>query len=105
MTKQKRIWILLAALWVAAFICIGVTARSFRREPGLPAERTAHTAYIVRATDGYVAVYRTDAPGSPVQVTDIPVSELREHDQALLRKGLGVDSREALLMLLEDLKA
>ena len=104
MTKQKRIWALLAAMWVAALICIGATARSFHREPAANAERMAHSTYIVRDSNGYVAVYRADAPGSPIQVTDIAVSELREHDQALLHKGLGVDSREALLLLLEDLK-
>ena len=104
MTKQKRTWFLLAALWIAAFICIGATARSFHRAPGVRAEDAAHSAYIVREADGYVAVYRADAPGTPMQITDIAVDDLREHDRELLRAGLGARDRQALLMLLEDLR-
>ena len=105
MTKQRRIWILLAVFWIAAAICVGATVRSFHKEIGLPDTPAEQTGYIVRASDGYVAVYRADAPASPVQTTDIAVNELRRHDQTLLQKGLRVDSREALLMLLEDLRA
>lgn len=105
MTRAKRIYLLLAALWIAAGICAGATVRSFHRGFGMPAEAGAKSAYILRANGGYVAVYESGAPGVPIEVTDIEVRELREHDQELLRAGLGAEDREALLMLLEDLKA
>lgn len=104
MTREKRTYALLAALWMAAAVCVGATVRSFHRGVGLPAD-VADSAYVLRVNGDYVAVYEADAPGVPVQITDIPVRELRTHDQELLRTGLGVKDREALLMLLEDLKA
>jgi hypothetical protein len=105
MTREKRIYAILAALWVAAAVCVGATVRSFHRGVGIPADVTHRSAYVLRANDDYVAVYEADAPGVPVEITDIPVRELREHDKKLMRAGLGAEDREALLMLLEDLKA
>ncbi len=105
MTLGKRTIALLSALWIAAGICAIGTVRSFRRDIGMPAQAGAKSAYILRANGDYVAVYEAGTPGVPIEITDIAVSELREHDQALLRAGLGAEDREALLMLLEDLKA
>ena len=104
MTREKRTYALLAALWMAAAVCVGATVRSFHRGIGLPAD-VSDSEYVLRVNGDYVAVYEADAPGVPVQITDIPVRELRTHDQELLREGLGVKDHEALLMLLEDLKA
>ncbi len=105
MTRAKRTYALLAALWVAAGICAGATVRSFHSGVGMPAEAGAKSAYVLRENGGYVAVYESGSPGVPIEITDIEVHELREHDQELLRAGLGAEDREALLMLLEDLKA
>ena len=105
MRRSKRIVLALAALWLAALVCALAAARSFRPELGLPAEVPRGSAYLLGVDGGYVAVYRADAPDAPLQITDIAVSELRQHDQRLLRAGLGVKDREALLMLLEDLKS
>ena len=105
MTREKRTYMLLAVLWIAAAICIGATVRSFHRGVGMPAEVTSRSAYILRANGDYVAVYEAGTPGVPLEITNIAVSDLREHDQELLRAGLGAEDREALLMLLEDLKA
>ena len=105
MTKKRGIYLLLTALWVAALICAAATVRSFHAGVGMPAEVTSRSAYILRESGGYVAVYAADTPGTPVEITDISVQELRAHDRELLRAGLGADDREALLMLLEDLKA
>ena len=104
MLKQRRVYLLLAGMCLAALICALATARSFRPELGLPDTVGADSAYVLREKSGYVAVYRPDEPDAPVQITDIAVSELRAHDQRLLRGGLGVRDREALLMLLEDLR-
>lgn len=58
-------------------------------------------AYILKDRKGYVAVYASK-DGRLLQQTSIPVSSLRQGDQALLRSGITADSRETLLMLLED---
>ena len=105
MLKSKRILMMLAVLWIAAAVCALATVRQFRPELGVPEESTAESAYLLRAKSGYVAVYRADAPDTPVQITDIAVSDLRRQDQQMLRTGLGVKDRETLLMLLEDLKS
>ena len=105
MTESRRIWAVLAAMWLLAAICAILTVRSFRTGVGTPAQVTPRSAYVLRETGVYVAVYATDRPGTPVEITDIEVRELRAQDQALLRAGLGAENRESLLMLLEDLKA
>ena len=104
MTREKRTYALLAALWMTAAVCAGATVRSFHRGVGLPAD-VSDSAYVLRVNGDYVAVYEADSPSVPVQITDIAVHELRAHDQELLRQGLGAKDREALLLLLEDLKA
>ena len=105
MTKNRRILAVLAAMWIAAGACVILTIQTFRTGLGAPAEVTSRSAYVLRETGGYVAVYTVDRPGTPVEITDIAVRDLRAQDQALLRAGLGADDRESLLMLLEDLKA
>lgn len=57
--------------------------------------------YIVRAHEGYIAVFR---PGSakPETVTDTRVSSLRRADQILLREGVTLQGRETLARFLED---
>ena|GEM_PF-1147826 len=57
--------------------------------------------YVVRAHQGYMAVFR---PGEnvPLEITDTRVSSLRRADQLLLREGIPVRGAEALAMLLED---
>lgn len=104
MTRSKRIYALLAVLWVAAGICAGATVRSFHRGVGAPAADLSRSEYVLRANGGYVAVYAADAPGVPIEITNIAVDDLREHDRELLRAGLGARDRQALLMLLEDLR-
>lgn len=105
MLRKKRTYILLAVLWLFAVICVIATARSFHKSFGLPAEAPGDSAYILRVNGDYVAVYEAGSPSIPVEITDIPVRELRQHDQELLRTGLGAENREALLLLLEDLRA
>ena len=105
MMKTKRILAVLALMWIAAGVCVILTIQTFRTGLGVPAQVTSRSAYVLRETGGYVAVYAVDRPGTPVEITDIAVRDLRAQDQALLRAGLGADDRDSLLMLLEDLKA
>jgi hypothetical protein len=64
----------------------------------------ADTEYIVKASDGKVAVFMPPG-GEPVAVTDIDVATLRSHDIALLEGGVAVDTYEKLLRTLEDFGA
>ena len=59
--------------------------------------------YVLRDCGGYVAVYEGTDSGKPSTVTDIEVSTLRALDRQMLENGLVLDSREKLLMTLEDL--
>ena len=67
-----------------------------------PAQTREESPFVLREFEGRVAVY---APGRdiPLSVTAIEVGTLRERDRSLLRRGLAAESREELLMLLEDL--
>lgn len=58
--------------------------------------------YYLRERDGFVCVF-TPGSGSPVGVTGISVSSLRESDRAIVSRGIAVRDREELLTLLEDL--
>lgn len=59
--------------------------------------------YVLRDCDGYVAVYNGPKAKKPTTVTDIQTSTLRALDQQMLKNGLELDSREKLMMTLEDL--
>ena len=60
-------------------------------------------SYVLRASEGNVAVYDRLDPRRPLAVTEIELDSLRSHDRALIEQGLPADSREELLTLLEDL--
>lgn len=59
-------------------------------------------AYILKESDGYVAVFSSNSE-TPPELTNIPVSGLRQADQALLKQGITAADRQAVLALLEDL--
>lgn len=65
--------------------------------------QTAKECYVLRDCDGYVAVYDGPKAKKPTTVTDIQVSTLRALDRQMLQNGLELDSREKLMMTLEDL--
>jgi hypothetical protein len=74
-----------------------------RPEPPDPTPAApVQSAYVVRAQDGQVAVFRADAPDEPVEITDIRIASLREFDQRQLEQGIPVQGEEALARLLED---
>jgi hypothetical protein len=58
---------------------------------------------MLRELNGYVAVYFEGFDKAPAAVTDIELQQLPEADREALADGLHVNSREELLMLLEDL--
>jgi hypothetical protein len=64
-------------------------------------ERSGNSGYMVKASDGKVAVFMPPG-GEPVVVTGVDVSTLRSHDIALLENGVSVNTYEQLIRLLED---
>ena len=60
-------------------------------------------SYVLRDCNGYVAVYDGIDAKRPTTITDIEVSTLRALDRRMVENGLELDSREKLMMTLEDL--
>lgn len=58
--------------------------------------------YYLRDCDGFIAVYRGKS-SHPVDVTDIETATLNDTDMKMLMDGIPAQSRNELLLLLEDL--
>jgi len=97
----------LGALCLCAALCGGAAMVQY----GRAATETVSCAAsepdccVLRDCDGYVAVYDGPEAKKPTTVTDIEVSTLRALDQQMLKNGLELDSREKLMMTLEDLES
>jgi hypothetical protein len=93
----------LGAIFSAAFS----TARYVREQTdGKTAEcmtETDSNSYILKEYEGHVAVFMANDLKNPVTVTDIQVSTLRDLDKKLMETGMRIDSRDRLMMTLEDL--
>ena len=61
------------------------------------------SCFVLREYEGYVAVFKENELNSPMTVTNIQVSTLRELDKELLKEGIKLYSKERLMMTLEDL--
>ena len=59
--------------------------------------------YVLRAHNGYVAVFSADDRENPYYISDMPVALLPEADRRDLEKGIAVRDEEELTHLLEDL--
>ena len=106
----KRKLTLLSLLMLGAFLCSAATVQSFLLQsasrksfPVVEEKYTSYdtAAYILKEQDGYVAVF-SSKDSKLLELTAIPVSTLRRADRTLLETGIAADSRESLLMLLED---
>lgn len=60
----------------------------------------ALTPFVLTARDGYVALYETESEAW--MMTDTPLASLPEADQALLRRGLPLETPQAVTSALED---
>lgn len=58
--------------------------------------------YLLRAVDGYVAVFHPADGEEPAEITDIRVADLPAGDRQALLSGVSVTDRTALMRLLED---
>ncbi|MDD4715816.1 MAG: hypothetical protein PHT34_04635 [Oscillospiraceae bacterium] len=67
----------------------------------LSGREAAKALYVVKEYQGQICVF---SPGEnlPELTTGIPADTLRAGDRLLLKKGIQVDSQEALASLLED---
>ncbi len=65
--------------------------------------RLDNAAYCLKSCGGYVAVYDTEHPRTPLNITVIETAFLRDVDRAMLDKGIPVENDVQLLELLEDL--
>ena len=92
------------ALCLGAALCGGTALTQFARsQETVSCAAAAAECYVLRDCGGYVAVYDGTKAKKPTTVTDIQISTLRAVDRQMLENGLVLDSREKLMMTLEDL--
>lgn len=89
----------------SAVVCIAALRAPEARTP--PAETEAPASaeaaeYYLRDCDGFIAVYR-GASSTPIDITDIETATLNDTDMELIHNGIPAESRNELLLLLEDL--
>ena len=96
---------ILGALCLCAALCGGFALNHYARAASQTVACAAQSGecYVLRDCDGYVAVYDGRNAKKPTTVTDIEVSTLRALDRQMLENGLELDSRDKLMMTLEDL--
>jgi hypothetical protein len=90
----------LAVLALVSAATAGATARGVGQSAGFDG---AGSGYVLRDLDGYIAVYFEGFDKAPAAVTDIELRQLPPADREALAEGMHVNSREELLLLLEDL--
>ena len=93
----------LAAMCLCAALSGGAALTQYARAAAETVSCAAPACYVLRDCGGYVAVYDGEDAKKPTTVTDIEVATLRALDRQMLRNGLALDSREKLMMTLEDL--
>lgn len=100
---------LAGALTCAAFAAVSPSygeltaiAESGKNVTDTVSESTPEDGFVISDHDGYIAIFTAGDTETPITVTDIEVSTLRECDRMLLERGVEISSREELLMLLED---
>ncbi len=95
------------------FLMLGLTVIGLSGLTEPPASKVAVTKnasveiettpqYLLKLFDGRIAVFDPDFPETPIEITDIYASTLRNYDREQLKIGITVSGREELLMLLED---
>lgn len=90
-------------IFMGAFVVIDFVDAESSVEVAAYVSDGTRICYVLREYEGYVAIFIENNPASPMTVTDIPVSTLRELDRRLLETGMKLYSQEKLMMTLEDL--
>lgn len=110
MLSKIKAAVLLGLMWAAVW-SVGGAYRSLHRNntDTLPAELSARfefsdeAEFFLRDNGGYIAVYEDKRAKTPLTVTAIETSILRDTDRQLLGRGIPVKNAAELLGLLEDL--
>ena len=90
--------IVLVCLLAVALTMATFTLAGFRDKAAVPTGQLVLGSY-----NGRVSVFDSGDMKTPLEVTDIDLSALREADRSQLIAGLEVSSQEELMSLLEDL--
>ena len=93
--------ILFTALLAVALTMVVFTMAGFGAEAAT--EEGATGTLVLAGYGGSVAVFDDGDRKTPLQVMDIELDTLRAADRALVERGIKIESREALMALLEDL--
>lgn len=102
MKRTVRLIILaIASAAVIATCTLAVLYVKYGRELPRKTESGTPALYTLGVWEGQLAVFEGEA-AFPQKLYDVPVSSLPPAEQEKLKKGISVDSAEALQVLLED---
>lgn len=90
------------ALCIALAVFAAVSLAAVLGSIGAIPASTDGGDYLLRAMDGYVAVYYPADAEEPTEITDIRVADLPAEDRQALLSGVSATDRAALSRLLED---
>lgn len=104
---KNRIWILAAAVTLAAAGCIAsaAVAATFEEEAEIPepqAGLSVESGYVLADHQGNIGLFEGDRL---ILEAEIPVSGLRQADQQLIAQGIRAETWEEAMRLLEDFGA
>ena len=94
---------ILKAIVLTCLLAVALTMATFTLAGFRDKEATPTGQLVLASYNGRVSVFDSGDMKTPLEVTDINLSTLREADRSQLEAGLEVSSREELMSLLEDL--
>lgn len=114
MKLETRVYLCMALMCLAALtatmaisnIIVGRDRRSELADTEIltaSLDETVEAGFYVCIYNGYVAVFENSSDLLPITVTDISYSSLTEVDRDLLMKGMNLEDKTDVLILLEDL--
>lgn len=104
--KQKSVLItlILCTLIVCMFFLVFFIKNSEKKSPDKSTEQSTaayETGYILGQHEGKLAIYKANS-STPIEIFDIYISSLPEHDKEELEKGIHASSEEEFQILIED---
>jgi hypothetical protein len=84
------------------FILLAAVIQSGGINAFLSEADSSQPAYIIREHNGTVCVFHSKYSEVPAIITEITMDKLGESDQSLLSDGIEANTREEVLMYLED---
>lgn len=91
------------AIVLTCLMAVALTMATFMLAGFREKEATPTGQLVLGSYNGRVSVFDGGDMKTPLEVTDIDISALREADRSQLEAGMEISSREELLSLLEDL--